>query len=134
MAFSPLARGYFSQDPLAIDQLLEKDIRRAMPRFQNENYEKNIPFYNALKKVAKDHQCTLPQLALAWLLHLGDDILVIPGTSKIAHLRENVAADKIHLSKDALEEITRILNTIPVHGNRYNSVSQSEVDTEQFTA
>ena len=134
VAFSPLARGYFSQDPLAIDQLLEKDIRRAMPRFQNENYEKNIPFYNALKKVAKDHQCTLPQLALAWLLHLGDDILVIPGTSKIAHLRENVAADKIHLSKDALEEITRILNTIPVHGNRYNSVSQSEVDTEQFTA
>ena len=133
VAFSPLARGFFSQVPLAINQLIEKDIRLGMPRFHQENYEKNIPFYNALKKVANDHQCTLPQLALAWLLHLGEDILVIPGTSKISHLRENVAADKVRLSKDSLAEIAKILDTVPVYGNRYNAVSQSEVDTEQFT-
>ena len=132
VAFSPLARGFFSQTPLAIDQFVEKDIRRGMPRFQQENYEKNIPFYLALKKIADDNQCTLPQLALAWLLHQGDDILVIPGTSKISHLRENVAADKIQLSQQTLSEIDNVLDNVPVHGNRYNSVSQSEVDTEQY--
>jgi len=81
VAFSPLARGFFSQSPLAIDQLLEKDIRRGMPRFHAENFEKNLPFYHALKQVALDHQCSLAQLALAWVLHQGNDILVIPGTA-----------------------------------------------------
>ena len=132
VAFSPLARGFFSQTPLAIDQFVEKDIRRGMPRFQQENYEKNIPFYLALKKIADENHCTLPQLALAWLLHQGEDILVIPGTSKISHLRENVAADKIQLSQQTLSNIDNVLNNVPVHGNRYNSVSQSEVDTEQY--
>ncbi len=131
VAFSPLARGFFSESLLAIDQLLEKDIRRAMPRFQVENFEKNVPFYNALKTFAQNHDCSLPQLALAWLLHQGKDVLVIPGTAKLSHLRENIAADQIQLSVHSLKQLDEILNTIPVFGSRYNAVSQSEVDTEQ---
>jgi len=132
VAFSPLARGFLSESLLAIDQFVEKDIRRGMPRFQAENFDKNIPFYNALKQVANKHHCSLPQLALAWVLHQGNDILVIPGTANLSHLRENVAADQIQLSAQNLQEIDEILQSIPVIGNRYNAVSQSEVDTEQY--
>jgi aryl-alcohol dehydrogenase-like predicted oxidoreductase len=103
-----------------------------MPRFQAENFKQNIPFHNALREVAKKHDCSLAQLALAWVLHQGNDILVIPGTANLSHLRENVAADQIQLSAQSLMEIDEILQTFPVIGNRYNAVSQSEVDTEQF--
>jgi aryl-alcohol dehydrogenase-like predicted oxidoreductase len=103
-----------------------------MPRFQAENFEKNIPFYNALKQVAHNHHCTLPQLALAWVLHQGNDVLVIPGTAKLSHLRENIAADQIQLSAQSLQQIDDILDGIQVFGNRYNAVSQLEVDTEQY--
>lgn len=133
VAFSPLGRGYFSQSPLAIEQLPEKDIRRGMPRFQHENFEKNTAFYLALKAIAVSNNCSLAQLAIAWVLHQGQDILAIPGTANLAHLRENVAADAIHLSHETLDDIAKILDTMPVSGNRYNPVSQSEVDTEQFT-
>ena len=132
VAFSPLARGFFSQSILAVDQFVEKDIRRGMPRFQLENFEKNIPFYDALKQVANKLHCTLPQLALSWVLHQGNDVLVIPGTANLSHLRENIAADQIQLSAQNLQEINEILQSIPVIGNRYNAVSQSEVDTEQY--
>jgi aryl-alcohol dehydrogenase-like predicted oxidoreductase len=134
VAFSPLGRGYFSQSPLAIAQLPEKDIRRGMPRFQHENFEKNIAFYHALKAIAISNDCSLAQLAIAWVLHQGQDILAIPGTANLAHLRENVAADAIHLSRETLDDIAHILETMPVSGNRYNPVSQSEVDTEQFAS
>ena len=132
VAFSPLARGFLGQSILDIDQFAEKDLRRAMPRFEVGNFQKNIPFYEALKQVARDNDCTLAQLALAWLLHQGSDILVIPGTSQIAHLRENVGADHVRLSAQTLAKIEDILSTVPVFGSRYNPVNQSEVDTEQF--
>ncbi len=134
VAFSPVARGFFSQTPLNISEFQEKDIRLAMPRFQPENFNKNIAFYEALKKIALDQNCTLAQLALAWLLHQGSDITVIPGTSRLDHLRENIAADGVHLSPETLQRITNVLDTVPVFGNRYNEVSQAEVDTEQFPA
>jgi aryl-alcohol dehydrogenase-like predicted oxidoreductase len=132
VAFSPLGRGFFSNDSLDAPNFVEKDIRRGMPRFQGDNFLKNAPLHQALKEIATFHQCTLAQLALAWVLHQAPGITVIPGTTKIQHLRDNIAADSIQLSADTLSKIEEALVKFPVHGNRYNEVSQSEVDTEQF--
>jgi aryl-alcohol dehydrogenase-like predicted oxidoreductase len=132
VAFSPVARGFFSQTSLNITEFPEKDIRRGMPRFFAENFSKNLNYYEALKQISVEENCTLAQLALAWLLHQGSDITVIPGTSRLDHLRENIAADHVKLSAPTLEKISQVLDNVPVYGNRYNEVSQAEVDTEQF--
>ena len=132
VAFSPVARGFLSQTPLNISEFPEKDIRRAMPRFFAENFSKNLAFYDAMKKIAIQENCTLTQLALAWLLHQGSDITVIPGTARLDHLQENIAADHVRLSEATLERISQVLDNVPIFGNRYNEVSQAEVDTEQY--
>jgi aryl-alcohol dehydrogenase-like predicted oxidoreductase len=132
VAFSPLGRGFFSNDPLDAPNFVEKDIRRGMPRFQGENFAKNAPLHQALKDIAVSQACTLAQLALAWVLHQDENMTVIPGTTQIKHLRENVAADSIQLTSQTLSKIEEVLVKFPVQGNRYNEISQSEVDTEQF--
>ncbi len=132
VAFSPVARGFLSQTPLNISEFPEKDIRRAMPRFFAENFSKNLAFYDAMKKIAIQENCTLTQLALAWLLHQGSDITVIPGTARLDHLQENIAADHVRLSEATLERISQVLDNVPIFGNRYNEVSQAEVDTEKY--
>lgn len=134
VAFSPLARGFFNATPLDIDSFVEKDIRRGMPRFQPENFTKNLSFFNALQKVAKLQGCSMAQLSLAWLLQLGQDIIPIPGTTRVDHLQDNINSDHIVLSKTVLDQLNDVLENVPVFGNRYNEVSQSEVDTEQYPA
>ncbi|MEI7531345.1 MAG: aldo/keto reductase [Betaproteobacteria bacterium] len=132
VAFSPLGRGFLSDKRVELSDLEEKDIRLQMPRFSVENYPKNMQFHDTLKAIAKRENCTLAQLSLAWLLHLGQYITVIPGTTKLNHLHENIAADQISLSLQTMNEIAHALKTTPIFGSRYNPVSQSEVDTEQF--
>lgn len=132
VAFSPVGRGYFNSALLDIANFAEKDIRRGMPRFQPANFAKNMLFFEALQKVCKLQNCSMAQLSLAWLLQLGQDIIPIPGTTSIAHLQENIDADHIQLLPETLAALNHVLETIPVHGSRYNEVSQSEVDTEQY--
>ncbi len=132
VAFSPVGRGYFNSTPIDITKFVEKDIRRGMPRFYPENFSRNLVFFEALQEIAQQQGCTMAQLGLAWLLKLGQDIIPIPGTTRIDHLQEDIDADQIQLRPEVLAKINYVLTSIPIYGNRYNEVSQSEVDTEQY--
>ena len=89
-----------------------------------------LPAYRAL---AREAGCTPAQLALAWLLAQGEDILPIPGTSRIEHLRDNLGAAALHLSADLIQRVGALINEKTVVGSRYSAQSQSEVDTETFS-
>ncbi len=130
VAFSPLGRGFLTgrlPDPAALEA---KDIRRAMPRFAAANHAANLPLHQGLSALAAELGCTVAQLALAWVLQQGEQVIAIPGTTRIAHLEENQAADRLRLSAPQLQRIEQILQEHPVHGDRYNAASQLEVDTE----
>ena len=131
VAFSPVGRGFLAGD-IDLASLDAKDIRRTMPRFAPEHMDANrrwLPVYRAL---AADAGCTPAQLAIAWLLHQGNDILPIPGTANIAHLRENNGADAVTLSADLLQRLDALINQRTVSGNRYNEQANREVDTESL--
>ncbi len=130
VAFSPVARGFLCDALHDVSTLPEKDIRRAMPRFSPDNYAKNLQLLEPYKEIAAEVGCTPAQLALAWLLHQGDDILPIPGTSQEDHVRENMAAAGIALSKDVIDRLDALINQNTVAGNRYSEQSAREVDTE----
>jgi aryl-alcohol dehydrogenase-like predicted oxidoreductase len=109
-----------------------KDIRKTMPRFEPANYAENLrllPGYNAL---AQEAGCTPAQLALAWLLHQGPDLVPIPGTTSVAHLKEDLGAAAVKLSPDLLARVDAHINQRTVHGNRYSAQARGEVDTEEF--
>ena len=131
VAFSPVARGFLC-GPLDVTDLDAKDIRRAMPRFSLENYAKNQALLPGYLAIAAEVGCTPAQLALAWLLHQGPDILPIPGTRSVAHLLDNLGAVKVKLSADVLARLDALINPRTVHGSRYNDQGNREVDTEVF--
>ena len=129
--FSPVARGFLC-GPLDIAALDAKDIRRTMPRFSPENYAANLkllPVYNAL---AQEAVCSPSQLALAWLLHKGDDLIPIPGTTSVEHLRDDLGAVDVQLSPELIARVEALINEKTVLGDRYNAQANSEVDTETF--
>ena len=134
VAFSPVARGFLCDALHDVSTLDAKDIRRAMPRFSPEHYARNLALLPAYKKIANDVGCTPAQLALAWLLHQGEDILPIPGTTRVEHLQEDVAAAQIRLSAEVLGQLDALINHHTVSGNRYAEQSNREVDTETFDA
>jgi aryl-alcohol dehydrogenase-like predicted oxidoreductase len=134
VAFSPLARGYLTGRLTDPDQLPPRDVRRSMPRFDAVNYPANLALLEPLSVIARARHCTLGQLALAWLLVQGDHIIPIPGTSKLAHLRENAAAADLRLNADVVARIGAVINQNTVHGPRYNAANQSDIDTEEFAA
>jgi aryl-alcohol dehydrogenase-like predicted oxidoreductase len=98
VAYSPLGRGLLTGEITNVETLAENDSRRRHPRFQGENLEKNMGLVSRVARLASEKRVTPAQLALAWLLHRGDDIVPIPGTTKIARLEENAAAANIELS------------------------------------
>lgn len=131
VAFSPVARGFLC-GPMDVSAFDAKDIRRSMPRFAPENHAKNqalLPAYNA---IAAEVGCTPSQLAIAWLLHQGQDILPIPGTTSIEHLMDDLGAVNVALSADVIARLNALINQHTVHGDRYNAQANSEVDTEVF--
>lgn len=132
VAFSPLARGFLGG--LADSNNFEpKDIRRFMPRFEPANYTANRMLYRAYAAIAAEVGCTPAQLALAWLLSKGDDIIPIPGTTSIAHLTENLAANTIDLPHGIVRRLDVLINQDTVVGARYNAATQAEIDTEEFS-
>jgi aryl-alcohol dehydrogenase-like predicted oxidoreductase len=131
VAFSPVARGFLC-GPLDVNGFDAKDIRRTMPRFAPENYAANLKLLPAYNAIASEVGCTPSQLALAWLLHQGDDILPIPGTTSVEHLLDDLGAVNVTLTADVMARLETLINEKTVLGNRYNAQANSEVDTEVF--
>src|SRR5205085_5492509 len=109
-----------------------KDIRRTMPRFEPENHARNLKLLPAYKALAREAGCTPAQLALAWLLHQGPNLIPIPGTTNVDHLREDLAAADVQLTRDLIGKVDALINERTVAGNRYSEQSNREVDTEVF--
>jgi len=126
VAYSPLGRGFLGGRFRKLEDLEPNDWRRNHPRFQGGNFERNVAIADGLTNLAREKGCTPAQLALAWLLHRGKDVIPIPGTSSATRLEENVGAAKIELSE---REIDRIANlTADVAGDRYNAAMKSLVN------
>ena len=134
VAFSPLGRGFLTGTLRDVATLPAKDIRLAMPRFQGEHFTRNLGLLDDLAAVARDQGCTMGQLALAWLLAQGGEIIPIPGTTRLDHLEENVKATEIHLDRQTIDRLNELVNPRTVSGARYNVATQSEIDTEEIPA
>jgi aryl-alcohol dehydrogenase-like predicted oxidoreductase len=132
VAFSPVARGFLTTAPPDVATLGAKDIRRSMPRFEPQHYAANLRLLDGYRAIAHDAGCTPAQLALAWLLHRGEHIVPIPGTTSIAHLRENLGAASVRLNADVMARLDALINRQSVSGPRYSPQSSSEVDTEEY--
>ncbi|OIR02648.1 general stress protein 69 [mine drainage metagenome] len=132
LAFSPVARGFLSGKLRDVSNFEAKDIRRAMPRFQPENYAANLLLLDRYAAIAADAGCTQAQLALAWLLARGDHIVPLIGTISSAHLRENLGALEVRLSTATMARLEALINQDTVVGPRYNEQNRAEVDTEEF--
>jgi aryl-alcohol dehydrogenase-like predicted oxidoreductase len=132
VAFSPVARAYLTgtlRDPSA---LAPKDLRRQMPRFEPDAYAANLRLLDDYEALAREAGCTPAQLALAWLLGRGDQVIPIPGTTNRDHLREDLGAVDVTPSPDLLARLDTLINQQTVVGARYNATTQAEIDTETF--
>jgi aryl-alcohol dehydrogenase-like predicted oxidoreductase len=125
--YSPLGRGFLSGELKSFSDLPEDDARRSQPRFQGENFQKNLDLVAKLGQIAKSKGCTTSQLALAWVYAQGDDIVPIPGTKRRKYLEENVAALGIRLSKQDLEEIENVFPAGAAAGDRYPAGMMAKV-------
>jgi aryl-alcohol dehydrogenase-like predicted oxidoreductase len=132
VAFSPVARGFLCGAPLDVAGFEPKDIRRGMPRFTPENFAANLKLLPAYHALAQEAGCSPSQLALAWLLHQGENIIPIPGTTSVDHLSDDLAAVDVKLDASLLARLDALINQNTVAGNRYSAQSNSEVDTEVF--
>ena len=132
VAFSPLARGVLTSVDIDPAEFAEKDIRRGMPRFNEPHFSAHQAWLPAFRKLADEAACTPAQLALAWILGHGDNLHVIPGTTSVAHLEENVAAGGLVLDDDIAARLDALINHKTVSGPRYPAATQAEIDTEEF--
>jgi aryl-alcohol dehydrogenase-like predicted oxidoreductase len=118
--YSPLARGLVTATVNDFSKLDETDFRRTLPRFSDDHADNNVKLVNEFADFAKNKNCTPAQLALAWVLAQGDDIIPIPGTKKRKYLQENAGAVDIQLSSDDLKAIDALVNKYPNVGQRYS--------------
>lgn len=119
VAYSPLGRGFLSGQIKKIEDFDADDYRRHAPRFQGENFEKNLMLVEKVEALAQQKNCTTSQLALAWVMAKGDHIFPIPGTKRIQYLEENAGAVNIQLSQADMDEIEAIAPKGAVAGPRY---------------
>src|SRR5208283_2181634 len=119
VAYSPLGRGFLTGQFKKFEDLAADDYRRNSPRFQGENFQKNLDLVSRVEQVAKEQHCTPGQLALAWLLAQGQDIIPIPGTKRRKYLEENAAALQLKLSTDDLHRIEEVAPKGVAAGQRY---------------
>ena len=132
VAFSPVGRGFLCGQLQDVSALDANDIRRTMPRFAAQPYAANLRLLPAYLQIAEAAGCTPAQLAIAWLLHRGDHIIPIPGTTSLSHLAEDLDAAHVTLDVATMEKLGALINQHTVIGSRYNAQSNSEVDTEEF--
>ena len=121
--YSPLGRGFLSGQFQSPDDFAEDDYRRRSPRFQGENFDKNLHLVEQVKAIAAAKNVTPAQMAIAWLLTRGDDIVPIPGTKRRRYLEENIAAVDITLTPDELEQINAVMTPGAAVGDRYPDMS-----------
>ena len=119
VAYSPLGRGFLTGQFKKFDDLPADDYRRLSPRFQGENFQKNLDLVRRVEEIAREKKCTASQLALAWVLAQGSDIVPIPGTKRRKYLEENAAADAVGLSKEDLRRIDEAFPVESAAGGRY---------------
>jgi len=127
VAYSPLGRGFLAGKFKTIDDLDPNDWRRAVPRFQGDNFKKNLDLVDKLNKIAESKGCTSSQLALAWLQHIGN-IVSIPGTTSIKNLESNGAAANVKLTDEDMKKIRAMLDEFEVTGDRYPTSSLSSLN------
>jgi aryl-alcohol dehydrogenase-like predicted oxidoreductase len=137
VAFSPLGRGFLTgaiQDPACLE---EGDMRRNMPRFSADNFPHNHKLFEQLAALAQPLGVTPGQLALSWLKAKAQspvqDIIPIPGTRSIDHMRENLAAETLSLDVTTLTQLNAMMTPDHVAGARYSETQQADIDTEEFT-
>jgi aryl-alcohol dehydrogenase-like predicted oxidoreductase len=128
VAYSPLGRGFLTGQIKSIDDLAADDWRRSSPRFQGENFQRNLDLVHEIEAMAREKRCAPSQLALAWVLAQGDDIVPIPGTKRRAYLEENVGALSVKLTPDDLARIDRIIPKGAAAGTRYAEAGMAAVD------
>ena len=127
VAYSPLGRGFLSGQIRSADDLDPDDFRRSNPRFQGENFARNLELVERVREIAAEKGITPAQLALAWVLHQGEDIVPIPGTKRVRYLEENVAAVNVALSKEDLARIEAAFPKGAIVGERYEDMSAIDV-------
>ena len=126
VAYSPLGRGFLSGAIRSIDDLAPDDFRRQNPRFQGENFQRNLELVRVIEDMAREKGCTPAQLALAWVLAQGEDIVPIPGTKRRERLEENVGAVDVELTPDDLRRIDEAMPQVA--GERYNEAGMRTLD------
>jgi aryl-alcohol dehydrogenase-like predicted oxidoreductase len=123
VAYSPLGRGFLSGRIRSADDLDPDDFRRSNPRFQGENFDRNLELVERVREVAEEKGVTPAQLALAWVLRRGEDIVPIPGTKRTRYLEENAAAVEVELGEDDLARIEEAFPKSATAGDRYPDMS-----------
>lgn len=132
VAFSPVGRGVLANGVRDMAALPEKDLRHTMPRFNAENWPKNLALIDAFNAIAAREGVTPAQLSLAWVLSRGDHVVTIPGTAAIPHLEENIARWDWDLPPTLAAELDSLINQRTVSGRRYSPTIQQTIDTEEF--
>jgi aryl-alcohol dehydrogenase-like predicted oxidoreductase len=128
VAYSPLGRGFLTGRFKTVEDLPADDYRRNHPRFQGENFQKNLDLVKRVEEIARRKKCTPSQLALAWVLAQGEDIVPIPGTKQRKYLEENVRALEVELTPDDLAEIDEVAPVGAAAGPRYNEQAMRAIN------
>jgi aryl-alcohol dehydrogenase-like predicted oxidoreductase len=128
VAYSPLGRGFLTGRFRTFDDLPEDDYRRNSPRFQGENFQKNLDLVERVEEIARRKKCTPAQLALAWLLAQGEDIVPIPGTKQRRYLEENLGALEVELTASDLEQIEEVAPKGAAVGDRYHEAGMRTIN------
>ena len=128
VAYSPLGRGFLTGQIKSPDDFPEDDFRKFHPRFQGENFAKNIALVREVEAMAREKGCTTAQLALAWVLAQGEDIVPIPGTKRVRYLDENIGALDVKLTEEDLRRLDEILPPGAAAGQRYHERAMATVN------
>jgi len=126
--FSPLGRGFLTGTAKRAEEYPEGDYRRGDPRFQGGNFDSNVRAASLVRKIAERQNAKPGQVALAWLLQKGEDVVPIPGTKRRTYLEENIAAVSLKLDSDEIAQLERALSPEAVSGPRYNQRMMATVD------
>jgi aryl-alcohol dehydrogenase-like predicted oxidoreductase len=130
VAYSPLGRGFLTGQFQRFEDLPADDYRRNTPRFQGDNFQKNLDLLRRVEELAKEKRCQPAQLALAWVLAQGDDIIPIPGTKRRKYLEENVGAIEVKFTAQDLQRINEVFPVNSAAGNRYPEHMMAVIDRQ----
>jgi aryl-alcohol dehydrogenase-like predicted oxidoreductase len=126
--WSPLGRGFLTGEIKTFEDLEPNDWRRMSPRFEGENFQRNLDLVDRVRELAHTKNCTPAQLAIAWLLKQGEDLVPIPGTKRVSYLLENLGALEIELTTEELDRIDAIIPKGSASGDRYPSALMQMVN------